>query len=280
MQPIPTYILSDAAGEHARLEPAPFTAYSLPEAVAHEPTGVYTVARTFKGDHALLLDAHLDRLEQSAQLVGIPLALDRARLRAALRDLLHQAGFPDAKFRITVPQSDPGQIYLSLEPLVPVPAEVLQQGAHVITSPFVRPDPVAKRTDWMDMRRPVQEKLGNGVYEAVLVSAEGRLLEGLSTNFYGVLAGELRTAGSGILEGITRKAVLQIAPEVVPVRLDALHRDDVPHLTEAFLTSSGRGVVPVVQVDDVVIGDGSVGPLTRAIGERYDTWTLTHSEPI
>ena len=76
-----------------------------------------------------MLDAHLDRLEESARLSGIPLELDRARLRAALRDALHAAGFPDAKFRITVPREDPSRLYLALEPFQPVPEDVQRNGA-------------------------------------------------------------------------------------------------------------------------------------------------------
>ncbi|NLF75879.1 MAG: hypothetical protein GX573_09275, partial [Chloroflexi bacterium] len=73
MPPIPTVILTPNG-----LEPAPYSVQSLPEAVPYEPSGVYTVARTFHGDRALLFDAHLDRLEESARLVNIPLRLDRA----------------------------------------------------------------------------------------------------------------------------------------------------------------------------------------------------------
>ena len=74
------------------IQPTSYKVDSLAEAIHHEPSGVYTVTRTFWQDHALLLSAHLDRLEQSAQLAGIALDLDRDRLRATLRDLIHQAG--------------------------------------------------------------------------------------------------------------------------------------------------------------------------------------------
>jgi branched-chain amino acid aminotransferase len=262
------------------LVPASYAVKSLAEAVAYEPQGVYTLARTFRGDHALLLDAHLDRLEQSARLVNVPLVLDRARLRAALRDLIHSADYPDTKFRITVPQDTPDHLYLSLEAFQPVPELLMQQGAHVITTPLVRANPVVKTTAWMTIRRPTFNGLPPGTYEAILVSEDGRLLEGLSSNFYGVLDGVLYTAGEGVLAGITRRAMIQIAPDILPIRLEALHQESVPYLSEAMLTSSGRGIVPITAINGSPVGRGEVGPVITALRRAYEAWTDAHIEPI
>lgn len=264
----------------AGLEPAPYHVRSLTEAIAYEPNGVYTVARTFHGDHALLLDAHLDRLEESAVLSGIRLALDRGRLRAALRELLHEAGYPDAKFRITVPQDRPDHLYFALEAFQPVPEAVMRQGAHVITVPLVRQNPVVKTTAWMTDRRPTYEALPSGVYEGILMRDDGTLLEGLSSNFYGIVGGVLYTAGEGVLAGITRKAVLRCVPDSVRIQMTALHQRDVPRLDEAMLTSSGRGIVPVTVIDGQPVGEGCIGPIVANIMRHYDAWTEAHLEPI
>jgi branched-chain amino acid aminotransferase len=262
------------------LTPAPYHVKSLAEAVSYEPQGVYTVARTFHGDQALLLAAHLDRLEQSARLMHIPLKLDRARLRSALRELLHDAGYPDSKFRITVPQANPDHVYLALEPYHPVPESILRQGASLITTPLVRENPIIKTTAWMLIRYPTISTLPSGTYEAILVSEDGRLLEGLSSNFYGVLDGVLYTAQDGVLEGITRRAVLELVPDILPVELTALRKQDVPRLSEAMITSSGRGVVPVTMIDGNPVGDGRVGPVITAIRQGYEAWTEAHIDPI
>jgi len=274
-QTIPTYILTPG-----NLTPTPYQVRSLTEAVGREPRGVYTVARTFHGDCALLFDAHLDRLEQSAHLVHIPLRLDRGRLRAALRELLRQAGYPDAKFRITVSYEHPDWLYLALEPFHPVPEAIMRQGAHVVTMPLARENPDVKTTDWMVVRQPAWDSLPPGVYEAILVGPDGRLLEGFSSNFYGVLDGALRMTLEGVLAGIARKAILTIAPEVLPVEPVGVHRAEVPRLAEAMLTSSGRGVVPITRIDGQPVGDGQVGPLVSALSARYDAWTEAHLEPI
>ena len=272
---IPTCILT--AGE---LAPTPYRVSSLSEAVTYEPVGVYTVARTFHRDHALLLDAHLDRLEQSAHLVDIRLNLDRVSLRRALCDMLHRAGYPDAKFRITVPQERPECIYLGIEPYTPVAERVMRDGAHVITVSLVRHNPTVKTTEWMTIRKPTMDSLPPGDLEAILAASDGRLLEGLSSNFYGVLNGVLHTAGEGVLAGITRRAILQLAPEFLPTSLTALRQSDIAQLSEAMLTSASRGVVPITMIDGHPVGDGAVGSIVTQLRRSYDAWAYAHSEPI
>lgn len=274
-QPILTYILT--ADD---LVLAPYQVFSLNEAVAYEPDGVYTVARTFHGDHALLFDAHLDRLEESARLVDIPLRLDRQRLRAGLRDLLHRGGYPDVKFRITVPRASPDQLYLALEPFHPVPEAIQRDGAHVVTVPASRSNPVVKVTDWMKQRRPITDHLPEGIYEGILTRDDGTMLEGTSSNFYAVLNRTLYTSGGDVLAGITRRAILDIALSLLPVDLTPPNKRDIIRFSEAMLTSSGRGVVPITQIDGHPIGDGQVGPLVSEIRRRYDEWTEVHLEPI
>src|SRR5437763_799423 len=100
---------------------APYTADSLADAATKEPQGVYTLSRTYNHDRVLLFDDHLDRLEYSAELEGIPARLDRNMLREALRNLIERAGYDDARFRITVSRKQPDHVFVSLEPFKPVP---------------------------------------------------------------------------------------------------------------------------------------------------------------
>jgi branched-subunit amino acid aminotransferase/4-amino-4-deoxychorismate lyase len=272
---IPTYILTAGV-----LQPTPYRVRSLAEGVTHEPPGVYTVARTFHGRFALLLDAHLDRLEESARLSGIVLDLDRRRLRAALRDLINRAGFEESKFRITVPREAPENTYLALEPLQPVSPALLERGVAVITVPIRRANPVVKTTDWMAQRRATYDSLPDGVYEGIMCDERGCLLEGLSSNFYGVLSGALRTAGDGVLAGITRKAIFEIAPTVLPLELDPVSSAEIADLSEAMLSSSSRGILPITVIDGRLVGSGQVGPVVTALRRRYEEWAEAHLELI
>ncbi|MCS7070474.1 MAG: aminotransferase class IV [Anaerolinea sp.] len=253
------------------LEPAPYSAESLADAAQHEPHhGVYTITNTFQTTRVLKLSAHLDRMEDSARREGIPLQLDRPRLRAALRSLILESGWENVRFRITVPAETPEQIILSLEPFRPLSAEIYEHGVKLVTlDRAVRHHPEAKTTDWMQDRVRFEQALPPGVFTGLLVDEQGFILEGLSSNFYAILDGELRTAGSGVLPGIAQQIVFDIAPPIIPVRRDPVHVADIPRLSEAFITSSSRGIVPAVAIDDQTIGDGTPGPITRALRGAY-----------
>src|SRR5262249_54293904 len=137
----------------------------------------------------------------------------RSALRSALRSLIEQSGYADARFRITIPAAEPQKLIISLEPFKPVPPEIIENGARVITVHLERHNPVAKTTDWMTKRKATVDSFPQGIYEGVLVSPEGKLLEGTSSNFYGVLDGILRTADdSEVLSGIARRVLLIVAP--------------------------------------------------------------------
>ena len=99
-----------------------YRATSLDAAAEFEPRfGVYTVSNTRNRTQTLLLDAHLDRLEDSARREGFAFRCDRARLRQALRRMIEESGYGDARFRISVPGHRPSETLLSIEPYQPPP---------------------------------------------------------------------------------------------------------------------------------------------------------------
>ena len=264
----------------AGLENVSYSADSLADAVAFEPhDGVYTVTNTYNTFQVLKFDAHLDRLEDSARRENIPLVLDRHLLRASLRQMIAQAGYDDVRFRITVPREKPDQLILSMELFKPQPPEVYEKGIRCITLPDIaRSNPIAKTTGWMHDRE--QHPLPEDIYTGLLLDKNGYILEGVSSNFYAVLDGELRTAGEGVLAGIAQQIVFTIAPDVVLVRKEAVHKSDIPRLSEAFVTSSSRGIVPVVEIDSISIGLAKPGTLTMTLRERYLAWVNAHLEEL
>jgi branched-chain amino acid aminotransferase len=262
------------------LQDAPYTAESLADAVKFEPSdGVYTVTNTYDTFQVLKLDDHLDRLEDSARRENIPLNLNRLALRGALREMIAGARLNNVRFRVTVPRHQPDHLILTIEPFVPPLPEVYVEGIRCITlSEGVRLNPAAKTTGWMHDRE--QMALPEGIYTGLLLDTESRILEGVSSNFYAVLDGELRTAGEGVLFGIAQQIVFAIAPDVLPLHKEAIHKDEISRLSEAFITSSSRGIVPVVEIDGITIGDGKPGPYTRQLDEHYLAWVKEHLEDL
>lgn len=243
--------------------------------------GVYTVSNTYNVTQTLLLDAHLDRLEDSARRQGFVLRCDRTRLRSALREMVAGSGFGDVRFRISCNADAPASFLLTIEPYQPPSEEIRSYGARCVsTDAASRSDPAAKTSNWMRRRKALRADMPAGTYETFLRDEKGQILEGMASNFYAVLGGELHTAGDGALAGISRRIVLDICSDVLQIRLQAPAHDDIANFSEAFLSSSSRGIIPVVEIDGVRIGAGSVGTNTRILQRKYQAWVEAHLEEL
>ncbi len=166
-----------------------------------------------------------------------------------------------------------------VEPWSPPPPAAYEQGVRVGLACAPRERPGAKDSRFVEARRALWDGQQD-CYEILLHTTDGCILEGTGSNFYGVLGGELRTAGEGMLEGIARSLLLEVAPTVLPVRLDPVCLGDLPQLEEAMLTSASRGVVPIVQIGDNIIGAGRPGPATARLHAAYDARVEAELEPL
>ena len=241
---------------------------SLDSATKLAPGGAYTTFRTFDRQRALHLEAHLDRLELTAALAGQPVQLDHKLLRRAIaqaNEEVKQVG--ELRLRLILDlEHEVGEVYLCAEPFKVPPAEAYFHGVKVITCHLERALPKAKLTRFIAKAGPIRQSLPPGVNEAVMVNAEGQMLEGLSSNFFAVLDGEIWTAGEGVLDGITRALVLEAGRDLrIPMRMEPPEIKDLARFQEAFITSSGRGLLPVCQVDELAIGNGKPGPITLRV---------------
>lgn len=266
----------------AGLADVDYAATSLDEAAAYEPRhGVYTVSNTHRRTQTLLLDAHLDRLEDSARREGFVIRYDRSRLRQALRRMIEAAGYDNARFRISAPGDRPGEMLLSIEPFQPPTPALIRNGARcAATAEVARLNPASKASEWMHIRRALASARPPDIYETFIVSKDDRILEGLSSNFYAIEDGELRTADAQILAGIARQVVIETCAAIIPLRLNAPLRARIQRFSEAFLTSSSRGIIPVVAIDGIAIGAGVPGKITAQLRSAYERWVAAHLEEL
>lgn len=247
---------------------------SLDEASRALPGGVYTTLRTYKGGKAALdLEAHFHRLEESAEISGKPLLIDREQVRRAIRQAL--ATFPlegEARVRLTLDlEQRPGDLYLSLETLSQPLPSAYQQGVKAVTVRMERATPRAKQTAFIDRSSPVRRSLPPDVNEALMVDEAGYLREGLSSNFFGVQKETIYTAQEGVLMGTTRAIVLRgIAELGLRIIFEPVRIDKLPELDEAFITSASRSILPLRQIDEVTIGTGTPGTLTRRLMQWWE----------
>ncbi len=242
------------------------------------PPGLYTTFRTFdNGRRVLGLRFHLRRLYAPAHRQGIQPAVEEKHLRQGIAELL--SGLPyEARVRPILTYQ--GEMYLAIEPFFPLPQEVYSRGVCVITVPLRRVRPDLKATSFIETSQQARLRAQeSGAFEALMIS-HGRILEGLTSNFFYVRDGQLGTARQGVLPGVTRRIVLRLARgRGIPVRYRSLATAELSQVTESFLTSSSRGIVPIVQIDDCKVGEGRVGEITRRLMAAYEDYWRRYAEP-
>jgi len=237
---------------------------TLAASSAELPAGAYTTLRTYGGRRLFRLDRHLDRLSESVALQGRPAPLDHPLARRAIRDALAETRFAESRVRLTFA---PPRLFVAVEPFSPPPPTAYARGVACLTVDVVRRNPQAKDTRFIATAQDVYGHLPDGIEEGLLVAEDGSILEGLSSNFFAVLDGRLHTEDARALHGVTRSAILETSAALLPVELQAIRHGDLARVSEAFLTSVSREVLPVVRIDGHPVGDGRVGGLTRAIIE-------------
>jgi branched-chain amino acid aminotransferase len=250
------------------LELTAFTGPTLDALSLQLPNGVYTTLRTYDRDRIVGLSAHLQRLNDSRAALQYTRSLDLTAIRSALRAVIEREGLPVARLRVTVP--DAGEpIYISIEPFVTYPAAYYTHGVRCATTHLSRHTPRAKSTNFIAPSRTAKAASDPQIHELLIVNTADQILEGISSNFFAVLNAVLRTAAEDILNGITRQLILAEAQTLLPVQLTPIGLADLPQLSEAFITSASREVMPVIQIDDHVIGNGQPGPYTQTLLNRY-----------
>jgi branched-chain amino acid aminotransferase len=240
------------------------------------PAGAYTTLRTYQGDRVVRLGQHVQRLIDSARIQGQPASLNEADVRRLLAEALraqpHPAPAPSAapesesKLRLTFA---PPSLFVSVEPLERIPESLYRDGVWCITVPIHRHDPAAKDTRFLATASAAYQALPPGAHEGLMVAEDGSILEGLSSNFFAVLGGVLHTEAQRALRGITRSIVLELCQGLVPVSLEPVHVADLPRITECFLTSVSRAILPVMRIDKAAIGHAP-GPVTDTLMRRFE----------
>lgn len=240
------------------------------------------------------LDAHMERFLRSCQRFRLdpgrsPQAIvdilsecvRRAGLRASYVEMLVTRGQPPWGSRD--PRQALNQFYAFAVPYVWIAnEEQRRRGMHVAVSdvqriPPASVDPKAKNYHWNDLTMGLLGALDAGADTVLLSDAAGNVVEGPGFNIFALRAGRLVTPAEGVLEGVTRRTVIEMAATLgLPVEQRALPAAELRTADEAFLSTSGGGVLPVTRVDGQAIGSGVPGPITQRLVDTYWAW---HQDP-
>lgn len=238
---------------------------------------------------------HMDRWESSiAERRYTTLDYDRAAVEEVLHGCVARGGLRDSMVTYVATRGSPTSgakdlrtcknrlVVWALPYYGVVTEEEMERGADIVVAETIRipaeaVDPTVKNFGRLDFVRALFEAYDREARYAVLLDREGNVTEGRGWNIFALMGGRLVSPDRGVLEGITRRTVIELSERLnVEARLARMSADELKGADEVFLTSTAGGVMPVRSIDGAKVGDGAPGPVTRRLTEMY--WAL-HEDP-
>ena len=250
--------------------------------------GVYETLRTYNGQ-PFLFDRHMRRLRRSAEMLALNIPLTNEQIQTRFTETMAAASLPgEAYIRILVTRGvgeltyDPAacpdpSIVVIVKPHVMPAAEAFTRGVRVSLVPVMRNhpssvNPLIKSNNLLNNALAMQHAVRQGAFEGVMRNYRGELAELTQSNLFVVKRGVALTppVEAGLLPGITREFLFEVGAEHgIAVQESVMRDDDLIGADEAFLTSTTRELVPIVEVDGRLIGSGAPGPVTQALLQRF-----------
>jgi branched-chain amino acid aminotransferase len=242
---------------------------------------IYETLRTYQGK-PFLFSRHFARLQHSAQGVYLDLPWHKAQTLEEIRRTLLPG---ECRIRLIVTRgvgtlgadpetcTDPATIIIVV-PLRTLPEQIYSEGVNVVISSVRRSQRFAdiKSGSLMHQVLAFREAKAKGAFEAILLTADEKLSDGITSNIYLVRDGKIMTPShdAGIVAGITRGVILDLSRSMgLSVVEGFFPVSEIDDADEMFLTSTTREVVPIVRVDEKAVGLGAPGPVTKRLLEAY-----------
>jgi branched-chain amino acid aminotransferase len=236
------------------------------------------------------LKEHVARLENSANEIGLRLNHSNAEIcDIVLKTIDKNPHHTESNIRIlytggispdgVTPQGN-GVLMVMVTPKYELPDWWYTDGAAVATVQLERFIPTSKSTNYLNAVFAQQKAKKQGAIEAIYVDRQNRVLEGTTTNIFGLKGSALVTPPDGILPGITRGVVLDLAKGKLDVELRHFTIEEMESLDEIFISASNKEIVPVIKVNDWVVADGKPGPQTREIMKLFREYTDAYGRGV
>jgi branched-chain amino acid aminotransferase len=253
----------------------------------------YDVAHVWRGSFFRLED-HLDRFERGMERLRMSLPYGRGEIRDVLVECVRLSGLRDAYAEIICTRGVPppgsrdprdckNNFFAFVVPFVWIADPDMQvRGLHATIGRVQRiqsesVDPTVKNYHWLDLEAGLYEAYERGGETVILVDWDENVVEGPGFNVFAVKDGGAFTPSRGVLEGITRKTVIELAAELgIPLEVRPVPADEIRAADEVFITSTAGGIIPVTTVDGEPVAAGEPGPVTWRLREAY--WDL-HRDP-
>lgn len=247
-------------------------------------------------------EEYLSRFFSSMESLYLDPGMNKSEVQKALHLMVSQSGLRNSyvamvcsRGRPKIPGSrDPrdceNHFFAWCVPYVHViKPEIINQGAtawisqNVYRIPEESVNPRVKNYHWGDFTQGIFEAKDNKYETVILLDFDGNVTEGPGFNVFAVKDGVLITPDRGVLAGVSRKTVLEIADHLgIRAVIRPLSVDELLAADEVFLSSSGGGVIPIVRVNETIYGNGVKGPISVRLNETYWQWTTLekYRDPI
>jgi branched-chain amino acid aminotransferase len=226
--------------------------------------GVYETLRTYQGKIFRLAE-HVERLFVSAHLIGMIIKHPAEKIIQFTNQALEKSGLTEARIKIVLTEKD---LIIWPQKLMLRPPEWYQTGIKIVTLKIERIMPEAKSNNALSFVLGQKQAQKHQVYETLLIDEEGFAREGSISNLFWIKDQVLYTTQNRILKGITRNVILDQAKELMEVKEKDELLSNIFKADEVFITNTTSEILPVVQIDALVIGKGEVGGGTRGLMGR------------
>jgi len=232
------------------------------------------------------LEQHVARLENSAKEIGLTLNHSNSEIcDIVIQTLEKNDHHTESNIRIVytggispdgvTPQGN-GILMVYVTPKYELPDWWYNDGAKIISVEMERFIPTSKSTNYLSAVFAQQKAHGQDAIEAIYKTQDNHLLEGTTTNIFCFKDNELITPPDGILPGITRGAVLELLKDQYEISLRHISADEMADMDEVFITASNKEIVPIIQLDDLVISGGKPGEKTKTLLKTWADYTRAY----
>ena len=238
-------------------------------------------------------DEYLARFLSSMENLHLDPGMSKRDIQAALHQMLSKSSLRDSYVAMVCSRGKP-KIAGSRDPrdcdnhffawCVPyvhiIKPEIVEQGAtawiaqNAYRIPENSVNPRVKNYHWGDFTQGIFEAKDKNYETVILLDYDGNVTEGPGFNVFAVKDKVLITPDRGVLAGVSRKTVLEMAEHLgINTSIRSLSVEELLEADEVFLSSSGGGVIPIIRVNETIFGNGASGPISVQLNETYWKWT-------
>jgi len=225
----------------------------------------------------VFVDHHLARFDKSAHFLWPDFRYSSLEIKQIIQKLIQKNNLEQGAIRLVLTGGESpdgktfqkGSFFILIENYTPLPKQFYQKGVKLITQEYQRFLPEFKTTNYF-LSILNQPRLKKEKALEILYIWQGNVLEASTSNFFIFKKDSLITPKKNILLGITRKKVLELAQRHFQVEERNLKWSEVLKADEAFLTATGKGVLPVTKINQYKIGSGQPGPKTKFLMELFN----------